>query len=240
MANMKYFVTLLFLLVGFGLSRIPSEMFYEVGSIIAVIMIAAPVFYGMYRAYGSRGMWVMVALGIFSLVIETIGLYTGFPYSHFEYLAPFGYRLFGSTPWTVAIAWSPIVTGAYALSHRWFIKWWSRLSVYVGLLVSIDVVLDPGAVARGLWQYTEGGLWYNVPLHNFAGWVFSGIIAYGIITWITHRQTLKFNKWLVLPTLASLALWTGATFGYSMIPVGIIGVILIMIILFGLNKKSTH
>jgi len=236
-----YSIVGIFALVGYGMSHLPAEMMYEIGSIIAVCIIALPAFYGMWRAYGMRGIWVMVVLGIFSLSIETIGLHTGFPYSSFEYVAEFGYRLFETTPWTVFVAWSPLVIGAYALSHRWFQKSWSRLLVYLGLLVSFDLVLDPGAVAQGLWEYSGGGAWYGVPIENFLGWIFSGVIAYGIIQLMTRNvPQQKFNFYLIIPALATLALWSGVTFGYGIILPAVTGILLLIIILYGIHKKPSR
>ena len=39
------------------------------------------------------------------------------------------------------------------------------------LLVSFDLVLDPGAVHMGLWRFLESSLYYGVPWTNFFGWV---------------------------------------------------------------------
>ena len=180
-------LSVLFFIVGLGMSIIPPEQFVEIGSIIAVVMISLPAFYGMWKIYGARGIWAILALGTFALIIESIGIYTGWPYSPFEYTMPFGYRLLGTTPWTVFIAWSPLVIGAWLLAQHWFTQNWSRFLVYIGMLVSADIVLDPGAVARGLWQYTNGGLWFDVPLQNFFGWIVSGTIAYVILRLIVKK-----------------------------------------------------
>lgn len=238
MKALVYSIIGLFALVGLVMSRIPVEMFHEIGSIIAVCIISLPVWYGLYVGQKMKGILIMIALGIFALLIETIALHTGFPYSHFEYVASFGYRLFDTTPWTVFIAWSPLVIGTYALSQKWTSGPWRRWLVYILLLVAVDMVLDPGAVARGLWTYTNGGLWYDVPLTNFLGWVFSGTIAFGIIKIISGKtKVLSFNVWLVLPTLASLALWSGVNIGYGIILPSTIGILLISIISTSLFKK---
>ena len=231
-----------FSLVGLILARIPEQLFYEEGSILAIGGIALPVFYGMYQRYKFRGIVVMLALGIFSIAIETIGIYTGFPYSSFEYVSDFGYRLFGTTPWPVFLAWSPIVIGAYILAQKWFSKEYQKYVVFLLLLISADLVLDPGAVARGLWSYTDGGFWYGVPLTNFLGWIFSGSIAYTIT-----RSLLRGSKteeshttYLVLPLVVLVAMWSTLSFVYGMTPVTIIGLLLIIICLSGIHyRKNT-
>ena len=242
MKKLVIIVSVIFFLIGIGMAQVPEDQFIEVGSILAVIILSAPAFWGMWKIYGRKGVLALIALGLFALTIETIGIYTGFPYSHFDYLMPFGYELFGTTPWTVFVAWSPLVIGAYLLSQSWFRQWWSQILVYLGLLVGADLVLDPGAVARGLWQYEALGLWYGVPIQNFLGWVFSGTIVYVILKFGLPKVSLSNNNLIIgsLSFVLSLALWTGVTTTYSLWIPAIFGIILLVTILFGLIKKQSR
>lgn len=45
---------------------------------------------------------------------------------------------------------------------------------------AMDLVLDPGAVALGFWQYPAGGVVWGVPVMNFAGWLLSAGTALAI------------------------------------------------------------
>ena len=239
------FLALLFLVVGFALSRIPAEYFVELGSIIAVTMISLPACIGLYKIYGQRGLAAFMALGLLAITIETIGIHTGFPYSPFEYTMGFGYRLFGTTPWTVFIAWSPLVVGSFLLTEKWFKQSWSRALAYLGILVSTDVVLDPGAVARGLWEYSNGGPWFNVPVNNFFGWILSGFIAYMLLKIILAKpKDSPSSLWLgALSLFISLFLWTGVSIGYALWLPAVLGIILSLIILigmFGIIKKRSR
>jgi putative membrane protein len=44
------------------------------------------------------------------------------------------------------------------------------------LVVAVDLVVDPGAVAQGLWVWAEDGAYYGVPLVNYGGWLLTGFI----------------------------------------------------------------
>lgn len=239
-------LSMLFLIIGFFMSFVPQEQFVEIGSIIAVSMISLPAFYGIWKIYGRRGIVAIIALGVFALIIETIGIYTGFPYSTFEYTMPFGYKLLGTTPWTVCIAWSPLVIGAWLLAQIWFKPYWARFLAYLGILVCTDIVLDPGAVARGLWKYTNGGLWYDVPLQNFVGWIISGTIAYVILKLVLKPVPLSdgvaVSEYLWIGSLSlilSIFLWTGANGGYQLWLPAIIGMILGSILILCLFNTYT-
>lgn len=239
-------LSLLFFIIGIVMGFVPRDMFIEAGSILAVIMISIPTFYGIRKIYGPSGIHLIIFLGIFALIIETIGIHTGFPYSPFEYTMPFGYRLFGTTPWTVFIAWSPLVIAAFILAQSWFKKKWTQFLVYIGILVSSDLVLDPGAVARGLWEYPHGGVWFNVPLQNFFGWIISGSFAYLLIKIILKNKKSTHQKYIWITSLSlifSLFLWAGVNLVYGLWIPALVGIILGNIFIFGLNtsiQKTSH
>ena len=50
--------------------------------------------------------------------------------------------------------------------------------------------LDPGAVALRFWVYPDGGVFYGVPLSNYAGWVLSATVAVVVLDWAFDRRAL--------------------------------------------------
>ena len=63
----------------------------------------------------------------------------------------------------------------------------ARLALATGLLMTaLDVVIDPAAVRGERWflgrvfYYPEGGVYFGVPLSNFAGWVLVGALGVGL------------------------------------------------------------
>ncbi|MBK8304246.1 MAG: carotenoid biosynthesis protein [Chloracidobacterium sp.] len=96
---------------------IPPEARFVSG--VNVILFAIPVFWATMMWLGRRDAVLLFGiLGVLALAIETSAMITGFPYGHFGYSELLGYRLFGLTPWTVFLAWTPLVLAAYAISVR--------------------------------------------------------------------------------------------------------------------------
>jgi len=220
------------LFFGIGFAFIPDRMMYEQTSIIAIILFALPAFIGLIKWLGyKQGLLLIALLGIFSLAIETIGLYTGFPYSEFEYGMPIGTKLFNTTPWTVFFAWSPFVIGAFAIAKKRSSSVLKTLMMSIIILLLFDLVLEPAAIARGLWTYTKDGFWYSAPLTNYLGWIFSGSIATVILYFFTKKNKLKEITFLQSSLLYSLALWSGANLGFGFIFPSSIGVLVLMKIL---------
>ena len=101
--------------------------------------------------------------------------------------------MFGLVPWTVAFAWTPLILGAYAVAANLFDSRISRVIATTLILTVFDVVLDPGAVLLGFWQYDGGGWFYGVPMSNFVGWLVSGLIGSVILEGLMPIQAAVAN-----------------------------------------------
>jgi len=114
----------------------------------------------------------------YGVPVETLGLITGWPYGAFEYVVAFGPKIGGVVPALLPFAYVPLVLGALLATCR--VRFRDRakwLVVGVIVLVASDMVLDPGAVAMGFWTYAANGVYYDVPLSSYVGWVLSGSLA---------------------------------------------------------------
>ena len=58
-------------------------------------------------------------------------------------------------------------------------------------MMLLDVVIDPLAARGDRWflgrifYYPDGGVYFGVPLSNFAGWVVVGTVGVGLYLWLT-------------------------------------------------------
>lgn len=211
---------------------IPAEAHWVSG--INVILFAIPAFWACTRWLGKKDAVILfIVFGVLALAIETSAIGTGFPYGHFAYSDLLGYRLFGYTPWTVFLAWSPLAIASFAVVWRMVGNRLIRIILGALLLMAFDLVVDPGAVKLGFWRYEGGGAYYGVPMSNFAGWIFSGAIAA-----IVFEVFIRFRKPL-LPVPVQLIssgflivfFWTAFAFFSGMATPMLIG----LVILFGLG-----
>ncbi len=206
---------------------------YSIGSEIAIVLLALPAYYALIRAYKWRAVYAIGALSVFAVFIETVGIYTGFPYGGFHY-ETLGFKLFGLTPWTVFFAFTPLVLGAVYYAKRMTQKY--MFIATVALLVYIDLLLDPVAAAIGFWSWHTPGMYYGIPFTNYLGWIFSGIIATGIYMLFlgnntTHGQEISFylSTWL----------WTGASAYLGMWIPFLLGIIGITYVLLNTSEKDS-
>jgi uncharacterized membrane protein len=150
-------------------------------ALVFVVTLSPSVFallHGVPR-YGWRGMGAFILLTwVITHFFEWLSIGTGFPFGHYHHTGPgqlfdvpvlimVAYIGMGYVAWTVALALCNVY-GA-ALRGRALV-----LVPLVGSLVMLlwDLVLDPlFATVAGAWVWEQGGVYYGVPLTNFAGWL---------------------------------------------------------------------
>ena len=135
----------------------------------------------------------VLGLVLFTYTIEFIGLTTGWPYGEFSYLVDLGPMLAG-VPIGLPLFYLPLVFDAYFLGllligHR--PRRIVIVPVTIAIVLLIDLVLDPGAVAIGFWAYAVGGAYYGIPVSNYAGWLLSGTVAVLLVDLTIDRTRLE-------------------------------------------------
>jgi len=131
------------------------------------------------------GVWLLGLLA-FTYLIEFVGVQTGVPYGEFSYGVRLGPML-GEIPVGLPLFYIPLVLNAVllvvVLTRHPAVRCSPavRIPAALAVVLAIDLVLDPAAVALGFWQYAEGGAYYGVPWRNFLGWIGSGVIAVGFV-----------------------------------------------------------
>lgn len=144
------------------------------------LVMRLPLIAGIAPLLDRRAAALLAGVCAYAYAIEIVGIATGWPYGHFEYLIELGPMIAG-VPLGLPLFFLPLVLNAYLLAALLLgslaARRWVRLATTLGLVLAIDLVLDPGAVAVGFWAYLDGGVYYGVPLTNYAGWVLSGTVA---------------------------------------------------------------
>ncbi|MBB3326992.1 carotenoid biosynthesis protein [Microlunatus antarcticus] len=187
-----------------GLVRAPLEPRWWWASALAILLFSAPVIVGAVRWLGvRRGVALLLGLGLYAVVFESVAVATGVPYGRFSYSGVLGPPMLGLVPPTVLLAWTPLLLGSLASTRR---AWQA-----VVLVVVCDLVLDPAAVSLGFWAWDDPGRYYGVPLVNFLGWVVSGGIAVLALRRLPRPLPALFarNLWLVLVFWTAVNAWSG-------------------------------
>ncbi|MFB6071106.1 MAG: bisanhydrobacterioruberin hydratase [Halanaeroarchaeum sp.] len=164
----------------------PTLAFNPALVLFGATVMRLPLVGGLLPITHRRAALAVGALVAYAYGIELLGVTTGWPYGSFEYLVALGPMVAG-VPVGLPVFFVPLVVNSYLLVGVLLGEAGSRPAVRVGAtalsVLAMDVVLDPGAVALGFWRYEGGGVFYGVPLSNYAGWILSAVVAVMALDW---------------------------------------------------------
>jgi putative membrane protein len=144
------------------------------------LIMRLPLIAGVAPLVDRKAAALLAGVCLYAYGIEIIGIRTGWPYGAFEYTIELGPMIEG-VPLGLPLFFLPLVLNAYLLAVLLLgglaARRAVRLPATLAVVLAIDLVLDPGAVAVGFWEYLDGGVYYGVPVTNYAGWVLSGTVA---------------------------------------------------------------
>jgi uncharacterized membrane protein len=154
---------------------------------LALFLLAGLADLGWRRTFGFAGcVWPVAWLSEFS------STQTGAPFGLYQYtLLTRDRELYiADVPLITALSFTFLAYASFclarvALSSRAAPR--SVTAVVAGvLMMALDVVIDPLAVRGDRWflghlfTYAEPGIYFGVPLSNFAGWVIVGVVGVGL------------------------------------------------------------
>ena len=230
----------IFFVAAYFAARFPDVPGASAGSYVSTFLIALPSFVALFRYLGARRATLsLLVLAAFGYAIETVGVVTGLPYGRFYYGDALGGKVLGLVPYLLPVSYVPLVIGAVAAAwstaaNRRIL--WTLLSAV--LLVLIDGVLDPGAVALGFWVWPEGGVYYGVPLSNYAGWLLSGVLA-SVLLIAAGRPRGAPLPGLLDGAILALSFWTGvAAFSALIFPATLGAALLTLLFLRRLKLRE--
>ncbi|WP_336036575.1 bisanhydrobacterioruberin hydratase [Halobacterium yunchengense] len=188
-----------------------------------VTVMRLPLVAGLLPLADRRAAVAVLALAAYAYGVELVGVHTGWPYGEFAYLVDLGPMLAGAVPLGLPVFFLPLVVNSYLLvllvggplARRAAV----RVPLVAAVVVWMDVVIDPGAVALGFWAYEAGGAYHGVPLSNYLGWVLSATVSVAVLDWgfdaADLRERLADCPFMLDDLVSFVILWgaVNAAFG---------------------------
>ena len=224
---------------------------YVVG-FLAFFLIAGARDLGRTRTLGFLLWGGLVALGA-----ELLSTRVGVPFGLYHYTGDTaGTELFlGNVPFFSPLSFPFLAYASFCLAQRALGPGRTgdragrrRLVVLSGVLMALlDVVIDPAAVRGGRWflghvfSYPQGGIYFGVPLSNFAGWLLVGWVTVGGYIWATadaRRGSPRLGIALYYGVLAvnlAVTLWIGEVL---IAAAGIVVHLAVFLLLYNVNRVT--
>ena len=184
------------LLVASSEDLLPSVLAYNPFLILlGTLVMRSPLLAGVLPVLDRRAVIGLGALVGYAYAVEIVGVLTGLPYGEFSYAIDLGPMLFGTVPLGLPVFFVPLVLNSYLLGLLLLGERAEsttvRLLTVIVIVLAIDLVLDPGAVAIGFWTYASTGFYYGVPWTNYAGWVLSATVSVALLDWAFSRSAVS-------------------------------------------------
>jgi bisanhydrobacterioruberin hydratase len=196
----RFTIAVTFPLVGVALliagrhELLPPELAMNPYLIIAAnLVMVSPLIAGLLPLVTRRVLAGLAALAAFTWGIELAGVLTGYPYGEFSYQLDLGPMLFDLVPLGLPVFYFPILLNSFLLVLLFAgeASLPRRFALTLACVITLDLILDPGAVALGFWAWDSPGLYYGVPAINYAGWVLSGAVAVSLLHLAFDRETVR-------------------------------------------------
>ncbi|CAI8373471.1 MAG: Uncharacterised protein [Owenweeksia sp. TMED14] len=182
--------------------------FFEIFSILTPIILLMS-FVALYQSSNkSAGLKATILLIYFiGLIVEIIGVYTGFPFGDYLYLEGLGPQIL-NTPWMIGLNWV-VLSWAAAQVIAWYFRKRNKAMIWfmsVVIMIFIDFLIEPVAPELRLWIFPRSG----AGLMNFFGWVLtSGLMQFLLVSKVNPVKNDTALSIVVLQIVffASFQIW---------------------------------
>jgi uncharacterized membrane protein len=167
----------------------------------AIVVLGAAL--SVLHAWLGRGartaLGVLLLVTVTAVVLEAVGLATGYPYGRYTYSDALGPTLLG-VPFLVPLAWLMMAWPSRVLAERLTrgVRSGRRRIARIGTAGAVfagwDVVLDPQMVQAGYWTWADPSPGLpgidTVPLTNLVGWLLAGGVLMTLLDVLVDRTAV--------------------------------------------------
>jgi uncharacterized membrane protein len=197
----------------------------------AILTLLSALIFVAAHGYIALGLRNLIAFGLITIIIsfasEAVGVATGLVFGKYHYTDLLGPKLLGVPPMIqigyLATGYASVMMGRIILSLPRPVS--GKQIVFASLsgaliMVSWDVAMDPyQSTVAGDWIWHDGGGYFGVPLHNYAGWfatVLTFMLVYHIFASRYVERPQEHRVW------SSTTFWSLPVLYYALLAIGII------------------
>ena len=157
---------------------------------LTVVLLLFSMAHAWYALGGRHTAAFFGITAVVSWLFEEAGVVTGAVFGPYHYTSTLGPWL-GSVPILIPLAWFMMIYPSYVIANlivdgvpsgtRGGLGHLAGLALLGALvMVAWDLVVDPilSGPVFGAWVWEQGGPYFGVPVHNYAGWVVTTFTVY--------------------------------------------------------------
>ena len=207
-----------------SLRKMPFEAMTYIFSTLILV-------HGLYMFGWRRALVFFTQTLVTSFLFEYIGVKTGWIFGHYHYTDVLAPKLLGTVPLVIPLAYFMVIYPSYMMANLILrgrptgrCQGWDLIvltSLLTGLIMTAwDLVMDPVMVHQvKAWVWEQGGDYFGIPFHNFAGWTLTTFTVSALFRAFEQSDRCPMRPlgrghtlFILLPLLGYGALMIGAPF----------------------------
>ena len=155
---------------------------------------------------------------IIGLIFEIISVFYGIPFGKYYYTDVIPLKIFGIVPWSIPVYWFVVTYTAFSIVNYITNFRFMEGNLPVGITltsildgicsVSWDLLMDPVMVnVVHVWVWETKGIYFNIPLSNFIGWVVVAFIITVLYKIFTVKSVKNDPRLTHVPVVIYFELW---------------------------------
>lgn len=161
-----------------------------------------------HRTYSTGWVGSLLFAFMLGMVVEALGVATGFPFGNYTYTEKLGWQIF-DVPLIIGTNWALLSYCTAYLTRNLNAPIWRKVLLGATCMMLLDLLLEPFAIRHGLWVWHEG----FPPVQNYLSWFVVSLP----IQWLMAKSIKESNNPLVTPYLVILALFLMADYLLSVL-----------------------
>jgi len=125
---------------------------------------------------------------VFGIVIEWIGVHTGYLFGNYEYGQNLGAKIYG-IPYVIGLNWALIVISTATLTKHFIRSNYLAPFFAASIMVLFDIIMEPVAINLDFWIWKDG----YIPIYNYVCWFFASLFLQGIYHLFKLNESNKLN-----------------------------------------------
>lgn len=138
---------------------------------------------------GRMEVKTIVFMGVFALsglVVEWIGVHTGWLFGDYAYGMNLGPKLIG-VPYVIGLNWAMLVMCSASLVQGWKVHVVFKAIAAAGLMTFLDFLMEPVAIKSDFWHWNSP----EIPIFNYVCWF---LISFVLLAFYFSFGEVKSNK----------------------------------------------
>ncbi|MFM7359515.1 MAG: carotenoid biosynthesis protein [Actinomycetota bacterium] len=144
----------------------------------------------------------------YALLVEQVGMQTGWPFGTYEYSGSLGYQFYG-VPLVVPFAWLMMAHPIFLAARRIAPRWVFLVGGYG--LMAWDLFLDPQMVSAGRWTWEISGSTVpfqpEIPISNTFGWLLTGMGLMALLNFALPKERRSLGASRAVPEFFLMWSW---------------------------------